>query len=164
MATEVKEKKAVSKEVKVESKVETKKAPKTETKVEVKKAEEKKPVEKKAKAEKKDIVKVDTANKDIAKATVSDFNVILQPIITEKSMALIQNQNQATFKVRPDANKTQVKIAFERIFKVKAVHVSISNVLPKKTTRGGRYPGKIQGYKKAVVTIKSGEAIDLFKE
>ncbi len=66
--------------------------------------------------------------------------------------------------MKPNANKTNVKIAFERIFGVEATHVSIATVRAKKTSRGGRYQGKIQGYKKAIVTIKSGEAIDLFKE
>lgn len=116
------------------------------------------------KKEKKVVVKANTSNKDIAKPSLSDFDVIICPVITEKSMAMIQNQNQATFKVKPNANKTNVKIAFERLFKVKAVHVSIVTVRPTKTSRGGRYQGKIQGYKKAVVTIAEGQAIDLFKE
>lgn len=132
---------------------------KEETTAKVEENTEKK-VSKKAKE-----VKVDTsAKKDMAKATAHDFNVIISPIITEKSMANIQNFNQATFKVKANANKTQVKLAFERIFKVKATHVSIVNVRPSKTTRGGRYQGLIQGYKKAIITIKSGQAIDLFKE
>ena len=130
---------------------------------ETKKAALKKTEEKKAVKAKKE-VKVDTTKKDIAKATSSDFSVIISPIVTEKSMAMIQNSNQATFKVKPTANKAEVKLAFERLFKVKAVHVSIVNVRAKSTTRGGRYQGKIQGYKKAIITIKSGEAIDLFKE
>ncbi|MCQ2787046.1 MAG: 50S ribosomal protein L23 [Bacilli bacterium] len=137
-------------------------ATKEEKKAAPKKTEAK-PVEKKAKAKKTE-VKVDTTKQDIAKATHADFSVILNPIITEKSMAMIQNSNQATFKVKPTANKAEVKLAFERLFKVKAVHVSIVNVRAKSTSRGGRYQGKIQGYKKAIVTIKSGEAIDLFKE
>lgn len=128
---------------------------KTEKKVETKTAK---------KAPAKKVVKADTTKKDVAKANIADFKVILNPVITEKSMASIQNTNQATFKVDPRANKTQVKIAFERLFKVKATHVSIVNVRAKETTRGGRYQGKIQGYKKAIITIKSGQAIDLFKE
>lgn len=130
-------------------------------------AEEKKATKKAAstkKAEKKEVVKATTATKAFAKANINDFGVIIGPVITEKSMAMIQNQNQATFKVKPSANKTQVKLAFERLFKVKATHVSISTVRAKTTTRGGRYQGKIQGYKKAVITIAEGQAIDLFKE
>ena len=98
------------------------------------------------------------------KATERDFAVIVKPVITEKSMALMQNENKVTLKVLPDANKTEVKLAFERIFQVKVVDVKISNVRTKLTTRGTRYQGKISGYKKAIVTIAEGEAIDLFKE
>ena len=98
------------------------------------------------------------------KATERDFAVIVKPIITEKTMALMQNENKVTLKVLPDANKTEVKLAFERIFQVKVIDVKISNVKTKLTTRGTRYNGKISGYKKAIVTIAEGEAIDLFKE
>ena len=98
------------------------------------------------------------------KATERDFAVIVKPIITEKTMALMQNENKVTLKVLPDANKTEVKLAFERIFQVKVVDVKIANVRTKLTTRGTRYQGKISGYKKAIVTIAEGEAIDLFKE
>ena len=102
--------------------------------------------------------------KSFQKATERDFAVILKPVITEKSMAGMQNSNKVTLKVAKDANKTEVKLAFERIFQVKVVDVQILNVKPKATTRGTRYHGRIQGYKKAIVTIASGEAIDLFRE
>ena len=99
-----------------------------------------------------------------AKATVQDFETILRPVITEKTMALMQDKNQATFEVVGSANRTQVKLAFERVFGVKATEVRILNVLPQSTRRGGRYEGKISGYKKAIVTVATGEALDLFKE
>ncbi len=98
------------------------------------------------------------------KPTERDYAVILKPVITEKSMAGMQNSNKVTLKVAKDANKTEVKLAFERVFQVKVVDVRILNVKSKATTRGTRYHGYIQGYKKAVVTIASGEAIDLFRE
>lgn len=104
------------------------------------------------------------AKSGFPKATERDFNVILKPVITEKSMAKMQNENKVTMRVAPDTNKTEVKLAFERIFQVKVVDVRISNVKAKATTRGTRYHGHIQGYKKAIVTIAQGEAIDLFKE
>ena len=104
------------------------------------------------------------AKKAFAKATEKDFAVIVKPVITEKSMALMQNENKVTLKVAPTANKTEVKLAFERIFQVKVIDVKVSNVKTKITTRGTRYTGKISGYKKAIVTIAEGEAIDLFKE
>jgi len=96
--------------------------------------------------------------------TYRDYEVIVKPIITEKSMDRMNNNNQVTLKVRDDANKTEVKLAFERIFKVNVVDVRILNVKSKETTRGSRYKGTISGYKKAIVTVKDGEAVDLFKE
>ena len=104
------------------------------------------------------------AKASFQKPTERDFAVIVKPVITEKSMDGMQNGNKVTVKVAPDANKTEVKLAFQRIFQVKVVDVRIVNVKPKATTRGTRYNGKIQGYKKAIVTIASGEAIDLFRE
>ena len=98
------------------------------------------------------------------KATEKDFSVIVKPVITEKSMSLMQNENKVTVKVLDSANKTEVKLAFERIFQVKVTDVKVANVRAKNTTRGTRYAGTISGYKKAVVTIATGEAIDLFKE
>ena len=104
------------------------------------------------------------ASNRFAKPTARDFQVILEPRITEKSMDLMQNQNKITVKVLASANKTEVKLAVERIFQVKVEDVRIINVRAKNTTRGTRYQGTISGYKKAVVTIAEGEAIDLFKE
>ena len=104
------------------------------------------------------------AKASFQKPTERDFAVIVKPLITEKSMDGMQNGNKVTVKVAPDANKTEVKLAFQRIFQVKVVDVRIVNVKPKATTRGTRYHGTIQGYKKAIVTIASGEVIDLFRE
>ena len=108
--------------------------------------------------------KVEAPKSSFQKPTERDFAVISKPVITEKSMAGMQNNNKVTVRVAKDANKTEVKLAFERIFQVKVVDVRIVNVHAKATTRGTRYHGYIQGYKKAIVTIASGEAIDLFRE
>ena len=102
--------------------------------------------------------------KRFPKATQRDYEVILEPMITEKSMSLMQEENKITVKVLPTANKTEVKLACERIFQVKVTSVAISNVRAKSTTRGTRFQGHLAGYKKAVVTIADGEAIDLFKD
>ena len=104
------------------------------------------------------------AKASFQKPTERDFAVIVKPLITEKSMDGMQNGNKVTVKVAPDANKTEVKLAFQRIFQVKVVDVAIVNVKGKETTRGTRYKGHISGYKKAIVTIAEGEAIDLFKD
>ena len=98
------------------------------------------------------------------KATEKDFAVIVKPIITEKTMSLMQNDNKVTVKVLESATKTEIKLAFQRLFQVKITDVKVLNVRAKATTRGTRYQGSISGYKKAVVTIAEGEAIDLFKE
>ena len=107
--------------------------------------------------------KTEAANR-FPKATEKDFTVIVKPLITEKTMALMQNENKVTVKVLDSANKTEIKLAFERIFQVKVTDVKVLNQRAKETTRGTRYAGSISGFKKAVVTVAEGEAIDLFKE
>ena len=116
------------------------------------------------KAKKTKEAKVEEKKVTFPKATAHDFKVIEAPHITEKSMALMQNANKVTVKVASNANKTEIKAAFEHIFQVKVVDVKVSNQRAKQTTRGGRYKGTIAGFKKAVVTIEEGQAIDLFKE
>ena len=98
------------------------------------------------------------------KPSVQDFDVIIEPVITEKTMSLMQEQNKVTVRVQGKANRADVKKAFEKVFGVKVTQVNIVNVPAKETTRGGRYKGSISGFKKAVVTVKEGQAIDLFKE
>ena len=107
--------------------------------------------------------KTEAANR-FPKATEKDFTVIVKPLITEKTMSLMQNENKVTVKVLDSANKTEIKLAFERIFQVKVTDVKVVNQRAKATTRGTRYAGRISGFKKAVVTVAEGEAIDLFKE
>ena len=107
--------------------------------------------------------KTEAANR-FPKATEKDFSVIVKPLITEKTMSLMQNENKVTVKVLDSANKTEIKLAFERIFQVKVTDVKVLNQRAKDTTRGTRYAGRISGFKKAVVTVAEGEAIDLFKE
>ena len=108
--------------------------------------------------------KAENKNNRFPKATEKDFQVIVKPLITEKTMTLMQNENKVTVKVLENANKTEIKLAFERIFQVKVTDVKVLNQRAKNTTRGTRYAGTISGFKKAVVTIADGEAIDLFKE
>ena len=112
------------------------------------------------KADKKEEVK----KSSFAKPTAHDYEVIIEPLITEKTMALMQNANKITVKVSESANKIEIKEAFQRIFQVKVVDVKVANQVGKTTTRGGRYKGTISGFKKAIVKIAEGEAIDLFRE
>ncbi len=105
-----------------------------------------------------------TVENRYSRPTEKDFKVIDHPLITEKSMSLMQEQNKVTVVVSEDSSKTEIKLAFQRIFQVKVTDVKIINVPRKATTRGSRYQGYIPGFKKAIVTVASGEAIDLFKE
>lgn len=86
-------------------------------------------------------------------------DVIKAPIITEKSAALAQN-NVITFSVDVNANKTQIKQAVEKIFDVKVESVNTVNVKPKKK-RVGRYVGKTNRVKKAIVKLSEGSSIEL---
>lgn len=95
------------------------------------------------------------------KPLISDFNTIIFPIITEKAM-LLSKKNKITFKVNVNANKITIKRSIERIFNVKIKKVSICNVHSKIKTRGGR-KGKTNNYKKAIVTVSSGN-INFFDE
>ncbi len=86
-------------------------------------------------------------------------NIIKAPIITEKSSNLAVN-NTITFSVDIRANKTQIKQAIENIFNVKVESVNTINVKPKKK-RVGRYVGKTNKVKKAIVKLKEGSSIEL---
>ena len=86
-------------------------------------------------------------------------DVIKAPIITEKSAALAE-QNIMTFSVDVKANKTQIKQAIEKLFNVKVESVNTVNVHPKKK-RVGRYTGKTNNVKKAIVKLAEGSSIEL---
>lgn len=98
-----------------------------------------------------------------AAPSLKALDVIIAPVVTEKSMKLQQEQNKVTVKVAPTANKTEVKIAFESIFNVKVVDVKIANVRAK-AKRVGRYEGKVSGYKKAVITLSKDDNLNLMAE
>ena len=87
-------------------------------------------------------------------------NIIQAPIITEKTADLAQNANTYTFSVDTKANKTQIKQAIEALFNVKVESVNSVNVIPKKK-RVGRYVGKTNKVKKAIVKLKEGSSIEL---
>ena len=94
-------------------------------------------------------------------ATVTDpRDIILSPVISEKSYALIED-NVYTFVVHPNSNKTQIKIAIEKIFKVEVESVNTLNRQGKrKRTRYGY--GQRRSVKRAVVTLRAGDRIDVF--
>ena len=87
------------------------------------------------------------------------YDKIISPIVTEKSTNLSE-QNKIVFKVPSNANKNNLKKNIEKIFKVNVVKVNIINKQNRtKTARGKKV--KISGFKKAIITLKKGQNIDL---
>jgi large subunit ribosomal protein L23 len=87
------------------------------------------------------------------------YDKILSPIVTEKSTNLSE-QNKIIFKVPNNANKVNLKKNIEKIFKVNVTKINIVNKQKrKKITRGKKI--KVPGYKKAIITLKKGQSIDL---
>ncbi len=87
--------------------------------------------------------------------------IIIRPLITEKNTAL-QPQNKYFFEVTRVANKPQIKEAVEKAFKVKVTAVNVVKV-PGKTKRVGRRIIQTAPWKKAVITLKPGEKIEIFE-
>jgi large subunit ribosomal protein L23 len=85
--------------------------------------------------------------------------VLVAPHITEKTALAMQNGNQYAFKVRRDANKTEIKQAVELMFDVKVAGVNVSNE-PGKDRRFGNRIGRTQDWKKAYVKLAAGQSID----
>ena len=88
-------------------------------------------------------------------------DIIQAPLISEKGTALTESVNQVLFKVRPDANKIEVKQAVETLFKVKVEQVRMARYLGK-MRRVGKNIGRRPTWKKAYVTLKEGDKIDFF--
>jgi len=94
---------------------------------------------------------------------IRDYHdVLLAPVVSEKSYALL-DQNKYTFLVDPSANKTEIKIAVEKVFKVQVTGVNtINRVGKKRRTRYGT--GRRPDTKRAIVTVADGDRIDLFAQ
>ncbi len=90
-------------------------------------------------------------------------DIIIRPIITEKTMRYMDENNVVTFEVKKGANKILIRQAVENIFHVDVEKVNVVNVCPKKK-RVGRYVGMTKAVRKAYVKIKAGQDIDLFGE
>ncbi|MGN0973996.1 MAG: 50S ribosomal protein L23 [Bacilli bacterium] len=88
------------------------------------------------------------------------LEIIKAPVITEKSGNIASSGNKFVFKVDSRASKTEIKLAIEKIFKVNVTSIRTINVKPKKK-RVGRYYGLTNRTKKAIVTLKDGQTIDL---
>ncbi|WP_291323169.1 50S ribosomal protein L23 [Desulfonatronospira sp.] len=89
--------------------------------------------------------------------------ILLRPLVSEKSNDLKEYQNKVVFAVHPGANKYQVKNAVETIFDVKVDKINMIRRGPLKRKKFGRVSGKIAGYKKAFITLSAGEKIEFFE-
>lgn len=88
--------------------------------------------------------------------------VVVRPLLTEKSTTLKDAHNQVAFQVAPDANKVEIRRAVEEIFRVKVRDVRTMMVFGK-VKRMGRYSGLRPSWKKAIVTLAEGQKIQLLE-
>ncbi len=94
------------------------------------------------------------------------FTVLIEPIVTEKTLRLAREHNQYTFKVLWDATKPEIREAVEKIFGVRVEKVTTLRVRPK--MRGGRWRrlrpvGHTSRYKKAIVTVAKGQTLPIYE-
>ena len=87
--------------------------------------------------------------------------ILIKPVVSEKSYNQI-TENRYTFRVHPDAHKTQVRQAVEELFEVKVTSVNIVQ-MPAKPKRRGAIKGTKPGWKKAIVELKAGDKIEIFE-
>ena len=87
---------------------------------------------------------------------------IVRPLITEKTSAAYQSKGEYAFQVHPDATKPQIRSAIEQLFGVKVTGVWTSNVRGKEK-RMGRNVGRRPNWKKAIVTLREGDTIEIFE-
>lgn len=88
-------------------------------------------------------------------------DILRKPVVTEKSTSLLKD-NKYTFVVDPKSNKTEIKQAVESVFKVKVEKVN-TMVVKGKTKRVRNIPGKTSDIKKAIVTLRKGDKIEIFE-
>jgi large subunit ribosomal protein L23 len=91
------------------------------------------------------------------------YEVIRRPLVTEKGVAKKDNERTLCFEIAPDANKTQVKAAVEKLFKVKVEDVRTAS-FEGKLRRRGRFAGYRPDWKKAYVKLKKGQKVPEFAE
>jgi large subunit ribosomal protein L23 len=88
--------------------------------------------------------------------------LIMAPLVTEKGTIVGEKANQVVFRIRPDASKDQIRTVLEDLFKVTVVKIRTANFLGKERRRG-RTSGRRPNWKKAYVTLKEGDRIEVFE-
>lgn len=89
-------------------------------------------------------------------------DVLIRPLLTEKITALREAHNKVGFLVHPDANRIEIKRAVETALKVRVERVNVIN-MPGKLKRMGRFAGRRPDWKKAIVTLKAGEKLEMYE-
>ncbi|MEK7402476.1 MAG: 50S ribosomal protein L23 [Gemmatimonadota bacterium] len=90
------------------------------------------------------------------------YEVVVRPVVTEKSSSAYQDRGEYTFQVHPDASKPQIRLAIESLFGVKVTGVWTSNVRGKEK-RMGKTVGRRPAWKKAIVKLREGDSIAVFE-
>lgn len=93
---------------------------------------------------------------------MNPHDVLIRPLLTEKITSIRETKNAVAFAVDGKASKIDIRRAVEKVFHVKVASVNVQNVLGKRK-RQGRYLGKRADWRKAIVTLKEGEKIDLYE-
>jgi large subunit ribosomal protein L23 len=93
---------------------------------------------------------------------MTNDQVIISPLVTEKSTLVTEKANQVVFRVRREASKDKIRIAVEELFKVTVLEIRTSNYMGKMRRRG-RSVGRQRDWKKAYVTLKQGDRIEFFE-
>lgn len=93
---------------------------------------------------------------------MEEYKIVRRPIVTEKGSILKDDNNQLLFEVDPASNKSEIRKAIEKLFKVKVLSVRTQNRTGKRK-RLGRFVGRRRDWKKAIVTLKEGDRIDFFE-
>lgn len=89
------------------------------------------------------------------------YDIIIRPVMTEKSNDLLELENKVTFRVKFDANKIEIKDAVQTLFDVDVDKVN-TLIMPGKPKRVGRFLGRRRAWKKAIVQLAEGEYIDFY--
>jgi large subunit ribosomal protein L23 len=88
--------------------------------------------------------------------------IVLSPLVTEKGTFVSEKSNQVVFRIRPGASKDQIRNVIEDLFKVTVIKVRTANFLGKERRRG-RTVGRRPNWKKAYITLKEGDRIEIFE-
>ena len=93
---------------------------------------------------------------------MTNDQVIIAPLVTEKSTIVTEKANQVVFKVRREAGKDKIRTAVEELFRVTVLAVRTGNYMGK-LRRRGKFSGRQRNWKKAYVTLKEGDRIEFFE-